>query len=130
MSGLGHAVTLYRPEYVREVVEYCAQGYSLTAFAGKVGVCRDTVLEWCNRHPEFKQAVAFAKANRARWWEEQAVRVTVEGGTSAQSTLISFGLKNHAPEEFKDKQEIEHSGNIGFAERLLAARERRKDPEE
>ena len=99
--------------YVEEVVTYCAQGYSLTAFAGSIGVCRDTISEWCNEHPEFSASVSRAKAKRAEWWETQALEVAKTGGTGGRATMIIFGLKNHAPDDFKEISRQETTGANG-----------------
>lgn len=103
---------------------FCADGYSLTAFAGEIGVDRDTISEWAKVHPAFSVAVNRAKAKRAHWWERQARKVAQDGGPGGQATMVIFGLKNHAPDDYQDKQHVEHSGNVGFAERLVKARER------
>ena len=103
----------YSAAYADEVIAFCEQGYSLTAFAGEIGVCRNTITEWCEAHPEFLVAVNRAKAKRARWWEDRARTVAESGGTGGQSTMVIFGLKNHAPEDFRDKQEHELSGKDG-----------------
>jgi transposase len=125
----GGRPTTYRPEYVEQVVAVCAEGYSLTGFAGKIGVGRDTISEWAKVHPEFSAAVNRPKAARAAWWEERAREVAEKGGSGGQSTMVIFGLKNHAPEDYREKQEIEHSGSVGFAERLVAARARAQQTE-
>jgi hypothetical protein len=101
--------SLYRPEYVEQVVEFCAQGFSLTGFAGEIGVSRDTISEWARAHPEFSVAVSRAKARRALWWEKQAINVALDGGSSSRATMVIFGLKNHAPDDYRDKTEREHS---------------------
>jgi hypothetical protein len=103
----------YSPAYVEEVVAFCAEGYSLTAFAGEIGVGRETITRWCDEHEEFRLAVNRAKAKRARWWEERARSVAESGGTGGQSTMVIFGLKNHAPEDFRDKHDHEHAGPGG-----------------
>src|SRR6185312_5056890 len=103
----------YSPAYCEEVITFCDQGYSLTAFAGEIGVDRDTISEWCKVHPAFSVAVNRAKAKRARWWEDQARNVAAEGGQGGRATMVIFGLKNHAPEDFRDKQELEHTGADG-----------------
>lgn len=103
----------YRDEYAEEVITYCDQGYSLTAFAGSIGVCRNTIGEWCEAHPEFLVAVNRAKAKRAAWWEDRARHVAMEGGPGGQATMVIFGLKNHAPEDYSDKQQVEHTGKDG-----------------
>jgi hypothetical protein len=105
--------TLYRDEYVDEVVEFCAGGYSLTGFAGHIGVARQTISEWCSIYPEFSVAAKMAKAASAKWWEEKAHKVAAEGGPGGQATMVIFGLKNHAHEDYSDKQQLEHTGKDG-----------------
>ena len=75
----GGRPTDYREEFIESVQTFCADGYSLTAFAGEIGVCRDTISEWCSVHPEFSVAVSRAKAKRARWWEERAREIAARG---------------------------------------------------
>ena len=103
----------YSPAYCEEVITFCDQGYSLTAFAGEIGVARSTINEWIEQFPAFSEAVNRAKAKRARWWEGQARNVAAEGGQGGRATMVIFGLKNHAPEDFRDKTEHELSGKDG-----------------
>ncbi len=105
--------TLYREAYVEEVVTFCEQGYSLTAFAGEIGVDRISITRWCQEYPEFRIACNRAKAKRAAWWEARARQVALEGGPGGQATMVIFGLKNHAPEDYSDKQQHEHVGKDG-----------------
>jgi len=105
--------TAYRPEYCERIVELASEGYSLAAVAGKLGVARDTLLAWTYDHPEFKEATARAKAIRTAWYEDRAREVMKNGGTGAQATLIAFGLRNHAPEDYADTSRHEHSGPGG-----------------
>ncbi len=61
-------------------------------------------------HEEFSAAVKVGKAKCATWWEKISRLNAVEGGGNA--TLCIFGLKNMAPDEWREKQEIQHSGSI------------------
>lgn len=105
--------SLYREEYAERVIEFCRDGYTLTAFAGEIGVARSTINEWISAHPEFSEAVSRAKALKARWWEERAREVALKGGQGGQATMIIFGLKNHAPDDFRDKTEHQLTGKDG-----------------
>lgn len=105
--------SLYDEAYCEQVIEVCAEGYSLTGFAGKIGVARDTITEWADKHPEFSLAVKRAKALRALWWEDRGRQVAKDGGPGGQATMVIFGLKNHAPEDYSDKQEHVHTGADG-----------------
>jgi terminase small subunit-like protein len=102
--------SLYRAEYAERVIEFCRDGYTLTAFAGEIGVARSTINEWIDAHPEFSEAVSRAKALRARWWEERAREIAEKGGAGGQATIVIFGLKNHAPDDFREKSETVLSG--------------------
>ena len=109
----------YKETYCGEVITHMSEGASLTSFAAEIGVCRDTIAEWANVHPEFSEAVKKGKAKCAAWWEKQA-RLGAVGG-AANPTLCIFGLKNMAPDDWRDKteQDVNVKGDLTS---LLAAR--------
>ena len=96
-------------KYCEEVLEAGRQGYSLTAFAGMIGVCRDTISEWKEVHPEFSAALKRHAAARTYCLESDLLRA--ENGPKVTSRI--FALKNAAPSEWRDRQEHEHSGPDG-----------------
>ena len=101
----------YRPEYCDVVIEAGKEGWSLTATAAKIGVHRATLFDWGTAHPEFGDALKVHRAHRAHWWEERLRDVAKNGGAPGQATACIFGLKNAVPEEWRDIQHQEHSGN-------------------
>jgi len=103
----------YDPSYCEAVIEHCKDGSSITSFGASVGVSRTTITNWQHEFPKFGEAVQIAKAHAAAWWEERARLVVANGGTSAQSTLCMFGMKNMGREDWADRQEVEHSGKDG-----------------
>jgi hypothetical protein len=102
----------YQPAYCNEAVEFLAQGYSVMAFAGEIGVSRDTIYEWCEVHPEFSDSIKIGKAKGARWWEDRIRSGELAG---PQITAAIFALKNRAGDEWREKQEHEHTGKDGAA---------------
>ena len=72
----------------------------LSNFAHKIGVCHDTLLEWCKRHPEFSEAYTCAK--------ELQKQHLIECGLLGlfNSKFAIFTAKNIT--DMRDKQEIEH----------------------
>jgi hypothetical protein len=104
--------TKYRPEYCADVVDHMSEGASLTSYAAKIGVSRNTLTLWVGAHAEFEDAVGLAKAKCAAWWEEQARNIVKGGGGPGASTLAVFGLKNMAPDDWQDKQQHEHVGRV------------------
>lgn len=106
--------TEYRPEYCDLVIQAGRDGKSLTNFAADLEVSRQTVNNWVDQFPEFLDAVTRAKALMASWYEIAQRNVVQNGGTSAQSSLIQFGLKNLDPDGWKEKQEVAHSGGVNI----------------
>lgn len=109
----GGRPTKYDPAYCEAVVEHCKTGASLTSFAASIDVCRDTITEWAKAHDEFSVAVKRAKAHCAAWWEQNA-RNGAMGAKDVNPTLCIFGLKNMAAEDWREKQEVEHSGGVKY----------------
>jgi hypothetical protein len=100
----------YKPAYCDLVIEHMTEGASITSFAAEIGVARSSINEWMEHHEEFSEAVKIAKAKCAAWWEKKGRTLAVDGGGNA--TLVIFGLKNMAGEDWRDKHEIDHSGKI------------------
>jgi hypothetical protein len=107
--------TKYDPSLCEAIVAFCAEGYSITAFAGSIGVARSTIQEWEGTYPEFSVAVKSAKAASAYWWETRGRKVAERGGGPGTATMIIFSLKNMAPDDFADRQNLELTGKDGGA---------------
>ena len=101
--------SLYRREYCDGVIAAAGQeGLSLTAFAGKVGVSRDTVYAWISEQRDFSDACRRAKAARVLWWEKKLCR----SRHSSEVTASIFALRNAAPDEWRDIRSVEHNHNV------------------
>lgn len=103
--------SLYKETYCDEVINHMAEGASLTSFAAEIGVSRETISNWMDAHPEFLVAVKKGKAKCAAWWEKLGRSNAMTGEGNA--TLVIFGLKNMAAEDWRDKRETELSGPGG-----------------
>lgn len=95
----------YDPAYCERVREFLKDGYSVAAFAGEIGVAVSTVRLWIDEHPEFSDAVKTGQARATLWWENRARAVAM--GEDGNPTTIIFGLKNRAPEDWRDKTEVD-----------------------
>lgn len=103
--------TKYKPEYCQMVVDHMAEGASLTSFAAEIEVSRATINVWMGEYPEFLESVKRAKAKCAAWWERVG-RSGAQGG-DVNPTLVIFGLKNMAADDWRDKQEVDHRSGDG-----------------
>ena len=109
-KGPGGRPTKYDPAYCDAVVAHMSEGASLLSFAAEINVARSTINEWAEVHPEFSEAVSRGKAKCAAWWEAAARNLALTGAGNA--TMCVFGLKNMGSDEWRDKQEVEHSGGL------------------
>lgn len=100
----------YKETYCDLIIEHMSEGASITSFAAEIGVARSTIDEWAINYPEFSGAVKIGKAKCAAWWEKLGRSNAITGDGNA--TLVIFGLKNMAPDDFRDKQEIHQTGSM------------------
>lgn len=63
------APSKYQDEYGEALVLHMAEGGSLTSFAHKIGVHRDTVYEWAKVHAKFSDALKRGEAALESWFE-------------------------------------------------------------
>lgn len=99
-----------------------AGGLSLTAAMGDLGFYRGTALDWAKVHPEFAIAINVGQAKRTVFLERRMLAAT-EGPVVTSSI---FALKNAAPDEWREKQTVEHSADATL-EALIAASFKPKD---
>lgn len=115
VRNVGGRPTKFRPEYCEAVIEHCSSGASLTSFAGSIGASRRVLANWCERWPEFGEAVEIAKAKACGWWETQARKIVAGDGGPGASAIAVFALKNFGGADFADKREVAYSGGINHA---------------
>lgn len=88
-------------------MQLMASGLSLAASAADLGVHRQRVYEWMDRHPEFADTVKLAQAKRQLFLERRLL--SASEGPVVTSTI--FALKNAGPEDWREKQEMLHTGD-------------------
>ncbi len=98
--------THYKPEYCELVLDDMSKGFSLSAFAGLIGVCRDTLTEWVSKHPDFSLAVKQGKVLQLRAWEQKGLGIADGKGGPGASTMVVFGLSNLGDGEWRNKQDL------------------------
>lgn len=92
-----------------EILNLMAEGLSLAAAAAAIGIHRQRVYDWVERYPEFSDTVKLAQAKRQLFLERRLLNNELAG---PQITSTIFALKNTNHEDWRDKREVEHSGNM------------------
>lgn len=111
-ADVGGRPSKYDPTFCDQVIAYCSEGKSLTAFAASITVARATLLNWARQHSEFAEAIDIAKAAACSWWEERGRKVADGDGGPGAASMVQFALKNFGAEDFSDRRQVEYSGGI------------------
>jgi hypothetical protein len=62
--------TDYNKKYCNQIIRWMGQGNSITGFAGKIGVSKDTIYEWIKVHPEFSDSIKKGRAKTVKFLEQ------------------------------------------------------------
>lgn len=104
--------TDYKPEYGEEILKTMAAGLSLAAAAADLGIHRQRVYEWVEKHPEFADTIKLAQSKRQAFLERRLLNDELAG---PQVTSTIFALKNAAAADWREKVDHELTGKDGGA---------------
>jgi hypothetical protein len=133
---------------------WARDGLTDDQIADNIGINRTTLYAWENRFPDIRDALKRGKEVVDRQVENALLKralgyeydeVTHEPDKDTGQLVVSkvvrkqvipdttaqiFWLKNRKPDEFRDKRDVELSGNVDFSSVINKARERMKHGEE
>ena len=122
-------------EGLTKIIGWARDGLVNEQIAQNIGIHPSTLYAWQNKYPEIDEALKQGKEvvdrevenallRRALGYEYEEVKMiaTESGGKRVEKTRKQvlpdvtaqiFWLKNRKPKEWRDKQEVEHSGDLG-----------------
>ena len=103
----------YDPAFCELVVELGEMGKSLTQMASRIGVLKETMMDWTKVHPEFSAAVSMAVQLSQSWWED-AGQSGLAMGRDFNAVAFQFQMKNRFRADYTDKVEVKHDGAVAF----------------
>ena len=127
--------TKYKAEYCELATNYCLLGATDSQLAEFFEVSESTINEWKKEHPEFSESIKKGKevadsevANslfqRAKGYSHPEDKIFNDSGKPLivattkhyppDATSAIFWLKNRRKEEWRDKTETEHKGNVSI----------------
>lgn len=132
----------YKPEYCDQAYKLCLLGADDKRIADFFEISEATLNRWKSEHPEFWEslkggkenadaAVAASLYNRAKGYVGKKTVTATNGGiitdvqvvdeyVAPDTTAAIFWLKNRQPKQWRDKQEIDHSGRIDSAQTVIS----------
>jgi len=128
----------YKPEYAEQAGKLCLLGATDSEMADFFGVCVRTIHRWKLDHEDFCHSIKsgkeaaderverslYQKATGYDYTEEMAIKVKVEQHKEevevvqvekhapADTTAAIFWLKNRRKDDWRDKHEVEHKGQV------------------
>lgn len=126
----------FKEEFIAQAVKLCNLGATDSEIADFFGVCRMTIWNWKNAHPDFAEAMELGKAiadarverslyQMAIGYEQEEVKIFMPAGAdepvyapfrakvAPSPTAAIFFLKNRRPDLWRDVHRQEHSGLDG-----------------
>jgi transposase len=112
----------YKIQFCEQIIEFGKEGMSKTEMCLELNICKQTMANWCEEHPEFLEAVKKAVDYSQGWWEKQGRRATFNS-EGFNSTSYIFNMKNRFKEDWSDTS----NNNITLSESLIINRTAPKD---
>ncbi|MCB0739208.1 MAG: hypothetical protein KDC92_16985 [Bacteroidetes bacterium] len=105
----GGRPTDYDPSYCERLIKHMESGLSYEAFAGELGVAKQTIYNWEKAHPEFLDAKRVGASKSQLFWEKAGVHGMFMGGKDNpfNATVWVFNMKNRFG--WRDRVEQTHS---------------------
>lgn len=137
--------TAYKKEYAEQARKLCLLGHTDSELAQYFEVSESTINKWKLDHSEFSESIKkgkeFADGNVAdrlyqramgyvapdidvRVIENKIVETPLEKYYPPDTTAAIFWLKNRQKDKWRDKQEVEHTGEVSLIQRIQEARKR------
>lgn len=106
--------TKYSPNLCEKVLLVGEDGGTLAEMAEALDIDRSTLNDWVQKHEEFSRAVKRGLQKAQVWWERQGKIATFGGIDGFNATSYIFQMKNRFKEDWREKQEVEHSGGMAL----------------
>jgi hypothetical protein len=104
--------TKYDPTFCDQAIDLGRQGYSREMIAAEFNVCWNTLLNWMDAHPDFLEAMEFAKMLEMVYFEKTALTHMIEQpqGAKLNTSLWSRSMAARFPAKYRENSKVEVSG--------------------
>jgi len=99
----------YKLEYPEQAARLCQLGATDMELAEFFDVSKQTIYNWKERFPEFRDAIRLAKFEADMKVTESLYNKALAGDVTA----CIYWTKNRRPDLWRDRKEVEHSGRAG-----------------
>lgn len=108
----GGRPSAYNKAFCARVIKLGAEGMGKAEIAYELGVVRQTLENWMEKHPEFLDAMGAALDASRAWWEKQG-RAGTWGGKAFNANAYGFQVRNRFPDDWRQDTSIDlEGGNV------------------
>ena len=139
--------TDFKSEFIEQAQKLAFLGATEIQLADFFDVNESTIWRWKQTYPDFCNAIKVGKEiadqnverslyRKAMGYEFESEKIFCQDGAIVRAstrefvppsdTAMIFWLKNRKPNDWRDKTDVNLTGELKLAERLSAARERKK----
>jgi hypothetical protein len=108
-----YGVEEFKGEYCDSLMRHLANGASVKSFLSVIGVTQKVFDRWLSQFPDFKVAYEIGESMGLGHFEKLA-KMQALGVIKGNNSMLWNLMKNRYPQEFKDKVELEHNGEVTF----------------
>ncbi len=110
----------YKPEYCDVASKVLAGGESLAAVCAELDICRKTLYNWRDSHPEFASALNVGLQKAQRDWERLG-REGIDGTLEKFSASPwIFTMKNRFRDDYAEDKEEKKDDNTSVLEKIIS----------
>jgi len=108
--------SVYRDDMCKTAIALGKKGKTWTAIANELGVSRETIYTWMDIHPNFLDAMKLSRGMAMQWWEQTLQGQALGELPGGSATAAIFAMKNQFPDDYRDRREVDHSGELKVVE--------------
>lgn len=96
------AELVYNQALCEKAREIMARGKSIARLATDLGVCRETIYDWRDKHPEFAKALKAGRDAAQAHWEDIGEEGVLGEIKNFSATTWIFTMKNRFRDDYKE----------------------------
>ena len=110
----------YKADYCNKAANILSGGRSLAGVCADLDICRATLYEWRDSHPEFKAALDRGLQKAQDLLEQKGLEATFGGFDKFTPASWIFTMKNRFRNDYAEEKEDKNDAAVSVLEKILS----------
>lgn len=110
---------IYNESICDKTIQILSSGKSIARLATSLGVCRETIYEWRDKHPEFAKALKRGRDACQAYWEDRGEEGTFGEIEKFTASSWIFTMKNRFRDDYKEDKSEDKTVNVKIIDGLI-----------